>query len=743
MFSVPTDVPPLHEVPASFLSDTRVPKDDYAPLLEAYIVNPTTSNLHKVSDYVKTNGFTYVQPVVPEDPPEIRKPNTGIHFISDYRFHINPVFHRFLSLPPTGMNPLFFITNILQTMFMTFLSIVTEYCRPAGSADAIFDNFNQPVTPVDDPSPERLAAIMLLIHHFMQIMPYSPITFPDLRFYKWPLVTSADYHCKFSLTLRAESARYWQYLKDTFRLENRFDYSPRVNSKGYFYNSVLLSCRSIIHNIKYTGLPFPTNENDDRISVAAKLRYWFMKYPTQLFVRSQISKTTKLKVRPVYNAPFLFILLEAMLTLPLMAMCRLPQNCLLWGYETIRGGMQELNRIAHSYTTFIMIDWSRFDQLAPFAIIYHFYATFLPQLIRVDQGYMPYGEYSDKYRQYFERKADSFPKDSKKYREYAQSTSSKYGKHIIMFSFLIFNLLSFLWLWYVSMVFVTPDGYGYIRLLAGVPSGIFMTQILDSFVNLFLFVDGLLEFGFSSDEIKLIRLFIQGDDNIAFFIGDFERIFAFYEWFPAYAYERWHMIISIDKSSITRLRNNIEVLGYINRNGMPSRDVQKLVATLAYPERYILATVVENEDGTQTTTYGPEYYQVQMSRAIGIAYANAGHDESVHDLCRKAYLKARKLSKLTEEELRNTEIDYRKLGFYEIFSVSIAELKDILVQDLSSFPDFYAIRTNLRFWHGPHTVKPMWPNHFDDDLSSLRKPEELVTLYDVMVSSGHVIPKHF
>jgi len=518
-------------------------------------------------------------------------------------------------------------------------------------------------------------------------------------------------------------------LKDNFLLQSRFDYSERPRSKGFFFNAVLLASRTIIHNIKYYGYPFKPRPTDDEPTLLSKLAFWLMKYPTVLYVRSQISKITKLKIRPVYNAPFLFILNEAMITLPLMAMCRLPANCILWGYETIRGGMQELNRLSHSYTTFIMIDWSRFDQLAPFAIIYHFWCTFLPMLIRVDKGYMPQGEYTaSRHRSAFQAKHDLHIKENKKYQQFATPLLDTHPKHVLMFSFVIFNIISFIWLWYVKMVFVTPDGYGFIRLLAGVPSGIFMTQILDSFVNLFLFIDGLIEFGFTADEIKLIRLFIQGDDNIAFFIGDFERIFAFYEWFPGYALRRWHMIISVDKSSITRMRSKIEVLGYTNRNGMPSRDLKKLVATLAYPERYVT---------------GPQWSIIQMSRAIGIAYANAGHDFEVHNLCRRAYQDARKHSGMSYDELKSVKIEYQKLGFYEIFSVNVEELETILVQDLSSFPDYYDIRSNLHQWHGPHTVYPMWPRHFDDDLSSVQDPDQLLTLHDLLSTAGLSFPRNY
>ncbi|AHA82542.1 RNA-dependent RNA polymerase, partial [Heterobasidion partitivirus 2] len=699
----------------------------YAKLLDQYRANPSNSNQKLLLEYAEQHGFNYFIPTdVPL--PDDRKSAPGILSLDGFRFHTVAAFHRYQKMSRYGYNALGFIFKLILTLFNPFLWILTDYCRPSGSADAVFENFNQEVSPVEHVNPSRLAQIMPLIHHFFAIKPFCPIAFPDLRFYKWSLVTSADYHAHHSKDQQDESAHYWKHLKDNDLLQDRFDYSDRPRSKGYFFNSVLLSTRTIVHNIKYHCLPFQRHKRDTDSSVLQKLSFWFMKYPTVMYVRSQISKLSKLKVRPVYNAPFLFILIEAMLTLALMAQCRLPDSCLMWGFETVRGGMQELNRISYNYDTFIMIDWSRYDQLLPYAIIYHFWCTFLPQLIRVDLGYMPTEQYTaTQHKHAFTEKHNDQKESNPEYATFA-SRLKTHAPHIVMFSFIIFNLLAFIWLWYVKMVFVTPDGFGYVRLLAGVPSGIFMTQICDSFCNAFLLIDAMLEFGFTPDDIKLIRMFIQGDDNVIFYLGDFTRIFAFYEWLPEYCQQRWHMTISVDKSSITRLRNKIEVLGYTNLNGMPHRDCAKLIATLAYPERYV-------QDKTK--------YIVFMSRAIGIAYANAGHDRQVHDLCQRAYLQARKDSGLSYDELKNIKIEYQKLGFYEIFSVNIEELREHLIQDVSEFPNFHDIRDNLRHWHGPHTVYPMWPRHFDDDLSSIKSPHSLTTLYDVMQSGGLTFDYNF
>nr|QGA67324.1 RNA-dependent RNA polymerase [Rhizoctonia solani partitivirus 7] len=721
----PYDIPP---VLAEIDFESQNPDTQrYRDLLESYRLSPTEHNLQAIRDYVSHHDFTYFQPTGLSVMPDNRAPAAGIRAIPEFIFHPVAALRSYANIPRTGLNPLWNIANIIGTYFCSLTVVLLNYCRPAGNSEAIFENFNQPVTPVADVAPDRLESIMNLIFFFLPIVPYMPINFPDLRFYKWSLVTSADYHAHNSTDMKEESARYWSHLKENDLLEERFDYSINPRSKGFFFNSLLLRCRRIVHNIKYTGWPIPPNEKETQQSFFQRMFYWSMMNPTVMYVRSQISKLTKLKVRPVYNAPMLFLMLEAMLTLGLMAQCRKDDNCILWGYETIRGGMQRLNEISQEFNTFMGFDYSRFDQLAPFTVIYHFWATFLPRIIRVDRGYQESTIYTKTQYDYdFDKKYDNLDASSAEFKAFHSSLDSHYKRSVITFAFVITNILKFVWWWYVMMVFITPDGYGFVRLLAGVPSGIFMTQILDSFVNLFLFIDSLLEFGFTPDEIKCFRLFIQGDDNLVFYLGNLERIFEFYEWYPTYVNERWHMDVSIEKSWITRLRSKIEVLGYTNLNGMPRRDMAKLVATLAYPER----TVLEKNR-----------YPILMSRAIGIAYANAGADYQVHRLCEFAYLDARQKSGLSEEQLREITIPYQKLGFYEIFSVNLEELFPVLLKNLDRFPSFHEIRDNLRTWHGPHDVYPMWPRQFNNRPDHIDPDDTVITLADVLKTANVVIPK--
>jgi hypothetical protein len=78
------------------------------------------------------------------------------------------------------------------------------------------------------------------------------------------------------------------------------------------------------------------------------------------------------------------------------------------------------------------------------------------------------------------------------------------------------NLLRFHHLMYNNMTYLSADGYTYQRQHAGIPSGLFLTQYLDSFGNLFLIIDSMIEFGLTDEEILNLRLLVLGDDNCGF-----------------------------------------------------------------------------------------------------------------------------------------------------------------------------------------------------------------------------------
>jgi len=347
-----------------------------------------------------------------------------------------------------------------------------------------------------------------------------------------------------------------------------------------------------------------------------------------------------------------------MLTFPLMIMARAPQCCIMYGLETIRGSNRYLDRLAQSFKSFFTIDWSQYDQRLPRVITDIYYTDFLESLIIISHGYQPTAEYSS----------------------YPDLTPDA------LFSRMN-NLLHFLHTWYNNMVFCTADGFAYIRNYCGVPSGLFNTQYLDSFGNLFLIIDGLLQFGISPTEISKIVLFIMGDDNSGFTNWELSRLEQFINWFEIYAFQRYNMVLSTTKSVITNIRGRIETLSYQCNYGDPIRPLGKLVAQLCYPEHGIKL-------------------KYQSARAIGIAFANAGASAEFHNFCKDVYYMYLPYADPTSVPLIS-EISTYLPGQFKILDA----YQEII--DLSKFPSLWEVRYVYSYYHGPLTYAPKWKeSHF-------------------------------
>nr|UCW41646.1 RNA dependent RNA polymerase [Kacheliba Partiti-like virus] len=458
-----------------------------------------------------------------------------------------------------------------------------------------------------------------------------------------PLNTGTGYFNRHSYKTRALA-----------RLTRPEPYRDKPTSKGFFYNATYKKERHIIHNIKHSKSP--RNERKVKsgmISRSKVVKTFFAKRTTMLYTRNHISLKPKEKCRPVYNVDPVFLKLEAMLTFPGMVQMRPMSSCVLYGYETIRGGCHYLDHIAKSFNSYFTIDWSSFDQRVPRPITDIYYTDFLESLLVISHDYSP--------------TLDHHP-------EQPQPTDVFFKK--------MSNLLHCLHEWYNSMVYITADGYAYQRLFAGVPSGLLNTQLLDSFVNLYLIIDGLLEYGFSPDEIRTFKFFIMGDDNSGMTNLPLQELEKFIAFFETYAQERWNMTLSQVKSIITSLRNKIEVLGYQVNFGTPYRLIDKLVAQLSYPEHGLK----------------PKYMSY---RALGIAYAAAGQDYEFHQFCRDVYM-----------------------AFIEDKADLTSELKDKLRKHLSGamrsdddiftdinfgkFPSIEEVRSVYREWKGSLQYSPKW-----------------------------------
>jgi len=443
-------------------------------------------------------------------------------------------------------------------------------------------------------------------------------------------------------------------------------------------NNVLTRARQVIHNAKETGTP-----SGDCLSDAlqpdsaeqARLNNFFLSEPTELFIRTQISErdpTKNKKIRPVYAVALLFILIEIMLTYGLIVQLRNPECCVLHGLETFRGSMNVINHAAHFFQSYVSLDWSQFDQRLPLYVIIAYFTRWIPKFLIVNKGYAPTHTYPD-------------------------SSTNHSTSHAIK----LFNLLQFLLLWYINMVFISFDGYAYVRLNGGVPSGLYNTQSLDSFGNQYIIVDCLLEFGFTLLECKNMLFFILGDDNIFFARQNFTRICDFMVFLDQYAKTRHGMVLSILKSTYTDLRHKIEVLGYTNNYGMPTRPIGKLVAQLAYPERPV------------------KHDWMHAARALGLAYASCGQSAPYHMLCYLVYQKFRPQDPIPAHKVRKVF----KYVMTEIFDIDY----DVEMFSFPEFPTLYDVRRQVENYHGFFSETDKWKENIFSSGPTVTDPD-IVTL---------------
>jgi hypothetical protein len=593
--------------------------------------------------------------------PDNRKPPTGIIPLP-YQYKQGQIVTATPEIPETGFQVDPRIQRIIRSKYPHYQKFLDKYVRPLGTTDATVKDFFKPQLPSVPISTERKELILDIIVKKFAVTPYLPIHFVDSLFDKAPLHTGTGYHQRRSFTLNAHAV-----------FSHPKEYENKPTSKGYYTNAFLEYARTAIHYIKMTGLPFTRAPSD----TLAALRTWILERPTTLYTRNHISdRDGNLKQRPVYAVDDLFIRLESMVTFPAHVLARKLECCIMYGYETIRGSNARLDQIARSFKSFFTIDWSGFDQRVPRVISDIFWTDFLERIIVCSNGYAPTYDYPS----------------------YPDLTPEK------MFSRLS-NILHFLHTWYNNMVFITADGYAYARTCAGVPSGLLNTQYLDSFANLFILIDGMLEFGFTVDEISKVLFFVMGDDNSGFTDWTLSRMEKFIDFLADYALRRYGMVLSPTKSSRTTNRGHIETLSYQCNYGMPIRPLGKLVAQLCYPER------------------GPRS-KYTSARAIGLAYAACGMNDEFHDLCRDIYYEFLDDAVNPEDPDVIHHIQEYLPGFMRIDETIQQQI------NLTTFPSFWTVRQHVERWQGPLSFYPKWDRaHFVNDPDVIPPSSETMSEY--------------
>nr|BAT24485.1 defective RNA dependent RNA polymerase [Rosellinia necatrix partitivirus 6] len=137
------------------------------------------------------------------------------------------------------------IYELLTRKYPEYLPYAQQYCRPKGTTDGTFRDFNKEQKPCPPLDSDRKEHVLKHVFKRLAIDPYLPLHFVDTQYCKLPLVTGTGYHNRYSYRQKAHAS-----------FSHPLQYGSRPTSKGYFYNATYENARTIIHNIKESGVPF-------------------------------------------------------------------------------------------------------------------------------------------------------------------------------------------------------------------------------------------------------------------------------------------------------------------------------------------------------------------------------------------------------------------------------------------------------------------------------------------------------
>jgi len=258
---------------------------------------------------------------------------------------------------------------------------------------------------------------------------------------------------------------------------------------------------------------------------------------------------------------------------------------MLWSFETITGGWFRLNAALADrllLSSYVTLDWSRFDKFARFPLIRKIMTAVKHQFLDFEHGYVPTYQYPDTRHQWDDHQTQRINN---------------------LFEWTLENLF--------HAPIVMPDGKMYKRKHAGIPSGLYITQLLDSWYNYAMIATILSALGFIPNRCTIK---VQGDDSVIrlnvlippsthqLFLCRIEELASHY----------FDAALSLNKSEMSNTLNGVEVLSYTNRNGIPHRDEIKMMALFYH---------------TKSRNPQPE---ITMAQAIGFAYASCGHHARVY-----------------------------------------------------------------------------------------------------------------
>lgn len=391
-----------------------------------------------------------------------------------------------------------------------------------------------------------------------------------------------------------QQTKTWDKHVDPIDMDRR--YSHRIDkvldqvtpAKFGFMKGAIFSWTRRWHHIIKDGFT-----NTAGLSSSAYIRNRFI-FPMLLHTKTAIvKKDDPNKMRTIWGCSKIWIIADTMLWWEYIAWAKLNVGStpMLWGYETFTGGWLRLNaELFSSYIkhSFVTIDWKRFDKRAYFALI-KLIMDKNRHFLDFSSGYVPNVNYPDTSKDWTDHKSDRL---------------------LNLYNWSLENLF--------DAPIVLPDGRMYIRHFAGIPSGLFTTQLLDSWYNYTMLATILSAMGLDP---RTCLIKVQGDDSVirlSLLLQPNDHD-AFLQQLQDFADYYFKSVVATSKSEVRNNINGVEVLSYRNNHGLPYRDELTMLAQFFHTK-------------ARNPTEG-----ITMAQAIGFAYASCGNNERVLNVLRDVY----------------------------------------------------------------------------------------------------------
>lgn len=469
--------------------------------------------------------------------------------------------------PKIGHKPLAHALKNSSKYGPEFVERCTEnYHRSSGLVDDFIDTFEKHshdnlVTPKDWTPMEVDLFITAIIFVFGTIL--KPrfksfiIHWCDLFYLPWRWVKSAG----------------WPYVC-----------SPATRSKGRAWNKFTEYGRNVCHTIKEFTL-------DPWTCVLPLKNYIIMGYN-----RFHIASVNAFaKIRLVFGVPMILLACEMQLFAGYLFMIKHYRTSpIAYGREIYNGGMMYVNAMIPNGDVVICDDISGFDYHVTFWMI----ELVLTLIFR---NYIDFTRY--------------WPclKEGGKYFHTTQPGNSLQRR--------FYNVLVIVIRWITSWKVLLPTGEFLYRRFAFLPSGMYMTNFLDSAINILMTYHVCLVLGMTVEEITF--LIVLGDDltfSIPRSVLNRLRLSAngFYRQFDATRRRLYNMSSGGTPRYVGTDKNQIVFLKYRNQKGRPIRNLEELTAGALVRERHLK----------------PQHH---ASVLVGLAYAAVATCPEYHRCLEEAY----------------------------------------------------------------------------------------------------------